>query len=278
MATDTTKVNTSNSFNGCIGFIGAGVMGTALIKSLLSIGIKANQICISEKVAEKSQELNRTLGISEKSIAEIASQCDLIFLAVKPQDLADLLTQLSKSLPEKTLLLSIAAGKTTSFIEAGIGKANPVIRIMPNTPAQVGKGVSAISGGKYAKADDLAIATNLLSASGLVVQVAEAQQDAVTALSGSGPAYLFYFVEEMIKSGVALGLSQEIATKLAIGTITGSAAMLQESGLDAATLRKNVTSPNGTTAAAINEFEKANLAQIINDAMSAAKKRAQELA
>jgi pyrroline-5-carboxylate reductase len=278
MATDTTQVNTSNSFNGCIGFIGAGVMGTALIKSLLSIGIKANQICISEKVAEKSQELNRTLGISEKSIAEIASQCDLIFLAVKPQDLADLLTQLSKSLPEKTLLLSIAAGKTTSFIEAGIGKTNPVIRIMPNTPAQVGKGVSAISGGKYAKADDLAIATNLLSASGLVVQVAEAQQDAVTALSGSGPAYFFYFVEEMIKSGVALGLSQEIATKLAIGTITGSAAMLQESGLDAATLRKNVTSPNGTTAAAINEFEKANLAQIINDAMSAAKKRAQELA
>ena len=278
MATDTTKVNTSNSFNGCIGFIGAGVMGTALIKSLLSIGIKANQICISEKVAEKSQELNRTLGISEKSIAEIASQCDPIFLAVKPQDLADLLTQLSKSLPEKTLLLSIAAGKTTSFIEAGIGKANPVIRIMPNTPAQVGQGVSAISGGKYAKAGDLAMATNLLSASGLVVQVAEAQQDAVTALSGSGPAYLFYFVEEMIKSGVALGLSQEVATKLAIGTITGSAAMLQESGLDAATLRKNVTSPNGTTAAAINEFEKANLAQIINDAMSSAKKRAQELA
>jgi pyrroline-5-carboxylate reductase len=278
MATDTTQVNTSNSFNGCIGFIGAGVMGTALIKSLLSIGIKANQICISEKEAEKSQELNRTLGISEKSIAEIASQCDLIFLAVKPQDLADLLTQLSKSLPEKTLLLSIAAGKTTAFIEAGIGKANPVIRIMPNTPAQVGKGVSAISGGKYAEADDLATAINLLSASGLVVQVAEAQQDAVTALSGSGPAYLFYFVEEMIKSGVALGLSQEIATKLAIGTITGSAAMLQESGLDAATLRKNVTSPNGTTAAAINEFEKANLAQIINDAMSAAKKRAQELA
>jgi pyrroline-5-carboxylate reductase len=253
-------------------------MGTALIKSLLSIGIKANQICISEKVAEKSQELYRTLGISEKSIAEIASECDPIFLAVKPQDLADLLTQLSKSLPEKTLLLSIAAGKTTAFIEAGIGKTNPVIRIMPNTPAQVGKGVSAISGGKYAEADDLATAINLLSASGLVVQVAEAQQDAVTALSGSGPAYLFYFVEEMIKSGVALGLSQEIATKLAIGTITGSAAMLQESGLDAATLRKNVTSPNGTTSAAIDEFEKANLAQIINNAMSAAKKRAQELA
>jgi ketopantoate reductase len=143
MAIDMTQMNTSNSFDGCIGFIGAGVMGTALIKSLLSIGINANQICISEKVAEKSQELHRTLGVTEKSIAEIAIQCDLIFLAVKPQDLGDLLSQLSKSLPEKTLLLSIAAGKTTAFIEAGIGKANPVIRIMPNTPAQVGKGVCA---------------------------------------------------------------------------------------------------------------------------------------
>ena len=149
---------------------------------------------------------------------------------------------------------------------------------MPNTPAQVGKGVCAISAGKYASASDLATATKLLSASGLVVQVAESQQDAVTALSGSGPAYFFLFVEEMIKSGVALGLSEEIATKLAIGTITGSAAMLEQTGLDAATLRKNVTSPNGTTAAAINEFEKANLSQIINNAMSAAKKRAQELA
>ena len=278
MAIDMTQMNTSNSFDGCIGFIGAGVMGTALIKSLLSIGINADQICISEKVAEKSQELHHTLGVTEKSIDEIATQCDLIFLAVKPQDLGDLLSQLSKSLPEKTLLLSIAAGKTTTFIEAGIGKANPVIRIMPNTPAQVGKGVCAISAGKYASASDLATATKLLSASGLVVQVAESQQDAVTALSGSGPAYFFFFVEEMIKSGVALGLSEEIATKLAIGTITGSAAMLEQTGLDAAILRKNVTSPNGTTAAAINEFEKANLSQVINNAMSAAKKRAQELA
>jgi pyrroline-5-carboxylate reductase len=268
----------NNKFSGCIGFIGAGVMGTALIKSFIGIGISSKQICISEKVVEKSKQLSSSLGVNEKSITEIANECDLIFLAVKPQDLADSLIELSKTLPAKTLLISIAAGKTTSFIEQQIGRDNPVIRVMPNTPAQVGKGVSAISAGKFATAADLAIATQLLSASGLVVEIAESQQDAVTALSGSGPAYFFKFVEEMIKSGVALGLSEEIATKLAVGTIAGSAAMLQESGLDAATLRENVTSPNGTTAAALKEFEKADIAQIVNNAMTAAKKRAQELA
>lgn len=268
----------NNKFSGCIGFIGAGVMGTALIKSFINIGISSNQICISEKISEKSKELSSSLGVNEKSISEIANECDLIFLAVKPQDLAEALIELGKTLPAKTLLISIAAGKTTSFIEQQIGKSNPVIRVMPNTPAQVGKGVSAISAGKFASAADLVIATQLLAASGLVVEIAESQQDAVTALSGSGPAYFFMFVEEMIKGGIALGLPKDIATELAVGTIAGSAAMLQESGLDAATLRKNVTSPNGTTAAALSEFEKAHLSQIINNAMAAAKKRAQELA
>jgi pyrroline-5-carboxylate reductase len=269
---------TNNNFSGCIGFIGAGVMGTALIKSFISIGISSNQICISEKIVEKSKQLHSSLGVNEKSISEIAKECDLIFLAVKPQDLADTLNELGKTLPSKTLLISIAAGKTTSFIEQQVSNDNPVIRVMPNTPAQVGKGVSAISAGKFASASDLAIATQLLSASGLVVEIAESHQDAVTALSGSGPAYFFKFVEEMIKSGVALGLAEDVATKLAVGTIAGSAAMLQDSGLDAATLRENVTSPNGTTAAALNEFEKADLSKIINNAMTAAKNRAQELA
>jgi pyrroline-5-carboxylate reductase len=149
---------------------------------------------------------------------------------------------------------------------------------MPNTPAQIGKGVSAISAGKFAGAEDLALANQLMSASGIVVEVPENQQDAVTALSGSGPAYFFNFVEEMIKGGISLGLTEEIATKLAIGTISGSAAMLQESGLDAATLRKNVTSPNGTTAAALNVFSESNLSEIVGKAMKAARDRAQELA
>jgi pyrroline-5-carboxylate reductase len=124
----------------------------------------------------------------------------------------------------------------------------------------------------------LTLTKDLLSASGLVVEVGEENQDAVTALSGSGPAYFFNFIEAMIKSGINLGLSEEVATQLAIGTITGSAAMLQESGVDAATLRKNVTSPNGTTAAALKVFSDNNLEKIVADAMAAAKKRAQELA
>jgi pyrroline-5-carboxylate reductase len=138
--------------------------------------------------------------------------------------------------------------------------------------------VLVISAGSFATKADLDLTKELLSSTGLVLEVDEPQQDAVTAVSGSGPAYFFSFVESMIKSGVKLGLSEEIATKLAIGTIVGSAAMLQESGIDAATLRKNVTSPNGTTAAALEVFSTKKLDDIINEAMTAAKKRSQELA
>jgi len=202
----------------------------------------------------------------------------VIFLAVKPQDLESVLSELNQGLNKETLLISIAAGKTTKFIESKLANTNPVVRVMPNTPAQIGKGVSAISPGASATNDHLSLTKDLLSASGLVVEVAEENQDAVTALSGSGPAYFFNFIEAMIKAGVNLGLTEEVATQLAIGTITGSAAMLQESGIDAATLRKNVTSPNGTTAAALKVFSDSNLEKIVADAMAAAKKRAQELA
>jgi len=269
----------SNQISGkCVGFIGAGVMGSAIIKSLLSAGLTANQICVFEKDGAKAADIATNLGVNLKGLDELANSCDVIFLAVKPQDLGDLLVKLAKNLREKSLIISIAAGKTTGFIENGLGRNNPVIRVMPNTPAQIGKGVSAISAGKYASIEDMAIAKSLLSGCGIVVELPESQQDAVTALSGSGPAYFFNFVEEMIKGGVSLGLSSEIATELAIGTIAGAAAMLQESGLDAATLRKNVTSPNGTTAAALNVFAESQLSEIVNKAMSAAKNRAQELA
>jgi pyrroline-5-carboxylate reductase len=149
---------------------------------------------------------------------------------------------------------------------------------MPNTPAQIGKGISAISAGSKSSKEDMKVATELFLASGEVVEVAEEMLDAVTALSGSGPAYFFNFVESMIKAGVDLGLSNEIATKLAIETISGSAAMLKESGLDAQTLRQNVTSPKGTTAAALQVFSDNNFDSLVLQAMSAAKKRAQELA
>ena len=269
---------TNQISNKCIGFIGAGVMGSSIIKSLISSGVSGNQICVYEKDAAKAADIAANLGVNLKGINEFASTCDVLFLAVKPQDLGDLLAKLHKNLNEKTLIISIAAGKTTEFIEQGMGQNNPVIRVMPNTPAQIGKGVSAISAGKYATSEDMALTTSLLSGCGIVVELPESQQDAVTALSGSGPAYFFNFVEEMIKGGVSLGLPAEVATELAIGTIVGAAAMLQESGLDAATLRKNVTSPNGTTAAALNVFNDSDLSGVVSKAMAAAKKRAQELA
>jgi len=264
--------------NKCIGFIGVGVMGSSLIKSLLESSINSEQLCISDKSSEKAAEISSSYQVKVKSITEIGQDCDVIFLAVKPQDLDTVLSELSQSLKKETLLISIAAGKTTKFIESKLKNTNPVVRVMPNTPAQIGKGVSAISPGASATSHHLSLTKDLLSASGLVVEVAEENQDAVTALSGSGPAYFFNFIEAMIKAGVNLGLTEEIATQLAIGTITGSAAMLQESGIDAATLRKNVTSPNGTTAAALKVFSDSNLEKIVADAMAAAKKRAQELA
>jgi pyrroline-5-carboxylate reductase len=159
-----------------------------------------------------------------------------------------------------------------------LAEKNPVVRVIPNTPTQIGKGVSAISPGTSASSDDLTLTKNLLASTGLVIEIPESQQDAVAALSGSGPAYFFNFIEAIVKGATELGLPQELATQLAIGTIVGSAAMLQESGLDAATLRKNVTSPNGTTAAALKVFSDSNLEKIVTDAMSAARKRSQELA
>ena len=261
-----------------IGFIGAGVMGAALIKSLLDSSIKSDQIYISEKNIERAKEVVYKYQVKNSSTTDIAKSCDVIFLAVKPQDLESTLKDLSSNLNQDSLIISIAAGKTTNFIEGKLKSKNSVIRVMPNTPTQIGRGVSVISSGSNSNKDDINLTKALLENTGLVVEVDEAQQDAVTALSGSGPAYFFAFVEAMVNSGVSLGLSTDTATKLTIGTISGSAAMLAESGLDASTLRKNVTSPNGTTAAALEVFNANKLDEIIHMAMAAAKKRSQELA
>ena len=240
--------------------------------------ITSDQICIADKSPEKLEQIKSQYQVKVKEISTIAESCNVIFLAVKPQDLADVLTELKQTIQPETLVISIAAGKTIKFIEDQLQTNNPVIRAMPNTPAQIGKGISAIAASAKVSSDELKIATELFSTTGEVVVVTEDKIDAVTALSGSGPAYFFYFIEAMVKAGVELGLTDEIASKLAIETISGSAAMLKESNLDAATLRKNVTSPKGTTAAALEVFSNSDLENIILKAMSAAKNRAQELA
>ena len=261
-----------------VGLIGVGVMGEALISGLVTSRFPKAQIVFTEKRSERAREISTKYGAREVELSELAKSSDVILLVVKPQDLADLLGSISKDLNEKALLVSFAAGKSTAFISEKIGKNAAVIRVMPNTPTLIGLGMAAISLGENVNQEQAKFVTDFLATCGKVISIDEKLQDAVTALSGSGPAYFFAFVEEMIKSGIALGLSSEQATTLAIQTIVGSAAMLEQSGKSATTLRENVTSPNGTTAAALKVFSEANLGKIIEEAMTAARDRSQELA
>ena len=262
----------------CTGVIGAGNMGEALIAGLIKAGAKPSQICFSEKRSERAAEITAKYGAMAKSNQEIAQGCDAILLVTKPQDLESVLSEIAASLKPRALLISFAAGKTTDFIERIVGKEKSVIRVMPNTPALIGKGAAAISEGSAVLETEMDFVRSVMSAMGEVITVKEEFQDAVTALSGSGPAYFFAFVESMIAAGVELGLTEADATTLTIQTIYGAAGMLKESGKSATELRQNVTSPNGTTAAALKAFEGGDLQGLVLKAMVAARNRSQELA
>ena len=261
-----------------VGLIGVGVMGEALISGLVSSRFPKAQIVFTEKRSDRAREISTKYGAREVDLTELVKSSDVILLVVKPQDLADLLAAVEVDLNKKALLVSFAAGKSTKFIGEKIGANVAVIRVMPNTPTLIGLGMAAISIGANVSQEQAKFVTDFLATCGKVLAIDENLQDAVTAVSGSGPAYFFAFVEEMIKSGVALGLSSEQASTLAIQTIVGSAAMLEQSGKSATTLRENVTSPNGTTAAALKVFGDAKLGEIIERAMTAARDRSQELA
>lgn len=261
-----------------IGFFGVGVMGEALLAGTISAGVAPSHITFCEKRDERALEISERYGATRADVADVAGNCDLLMLVVKPQDLGTLLSEISTQVKKTTLVVSFAAGKTTSFISAGLANKPAVVRVMPNTPLLIGKGMSAISAGPGVSESDLVLVSELLSASGKVVTVDESLQDAVTAVSGSGPAYFFAFVEAMVAAGTQLGLSQQDATTLTIQTIVGAAAMLVESGKSATILRENVTSPNGTTAAALKKFSEGGLADLVASAMTAARDRSQELA
>ena len=262
-----------------VAVIGAGVMGEALISGLITYGISPSVITISEKRDERAMELKERYKVSNATLSENVSNCDLILLVVKPQDAAGVLDDISKSIKHGTLVISFVAGKRISFIADCIGtSANPVIRVMPNTPTLVGKGMAAISCCGLVTPEQREFALGFLGAVGKVIEVDEDLQDAVTATSGSGPAYFFAFVEAMVDGAKKLGLSHEAATQLTVQTIVGAAELLEKSGDDATTLRRKVTSPNGTTAAALASFESNNLHNIVAEAMAAAHKRSQELA
>jgi pyrroline-5-carboxylate reductase len=261
-----------------VGLIGVGVMGEALISGLVSSRFPKAQIVFTEKRTDRAREISAKYGARALELSELAKTSDVILLVVKPQDLADLLAAIAPDLNKSTLLVSFAAGKTTKFISEKTSEKVSVIRVMPNTPTLIGEGMAAISLGANVSQEQAKFVADFLATCGKVISIDEELQDAVTAVSGSGPAYFFAFVEEIIRSGIALGLSEEQASTLAIQTIVGSAAMLEQSGKSATTLRENVTSPNGTTAAALKVFNDANFGEVIEKAMTAARDRSQELA
>jgi pyrroline-5-carboxylate reductase len=261
-----------------VAVIGAGVMGEALIAALISSGVNPDRITISEKREDRAQELISKYSIKVAALTANVSDADALLLVVKPQDMATVLAEVKSSINPKAVVITFAAGKTISFISDGLGTGNPVVRVMPNTPTLVGKGMAAASMGAGVTDAQREFVLGFLAATGKVVEVSEGLQDAVTATSGSGPAYFFAFVEAMVAGAKELGLSETDATTLTIQTMVGAAQLLEESGKSARTLRENVTSPNGTTAAALSSFGNDHFDSIVAKAMKAARDRSQELA
>ena len=258
--------------------IGAGVMGEALLSGLVRAGRRVDALLVGEKRSERARELEERYGVAVVSNLEAARQADTIALVIKPQDMADVLDEISPVLRAGQLVVSLAAGITTAFIEARVPAGVAVVRVMPNTPALVDEGMAAVSPGSHCSEAHLAEAESLLRSVGRVVRIPERQQDAVTAISGSGPAYIFFVVESMIEAGVHLGLPRSTASDLVIQTLVGSAKMLRETGTHPAILREQVTSPGGTTASALRELEVHRVRAAFLAAIEAARNRSRELA
>ncbi len=233
-----------------IAIIGAGRMGEALLAGILHTGRDAAEVLISEAREDRAAELCQRYGVAAASPAEAAARADTLLLAVKPQDMVAALNEIAPALPPGRLVISVAAGITTAVLEKHLPAETAVVRAMPNTPALVGQGMTAIAAGTHTLEEHLDRAETLLRSVGEVVRVPEKHLDAVTALSGSGPAYFYLVAEAMIEAGVLLGLPRPTAERLVTQTAVGSAAMLRDSGDHPTLLREAVTSPGGTTAAA----------------------------
>ena len=262
-----------------IAFIGAGNMAASLIGGLRAQGMSAAQICASEPGAEQRARISAEHGITVyESNQQAISGADLIVLAVKPQIMKAVCLALAPHLQANQLIVSIAAGISCASLNNWLGP-QPLVRCMPNTPALVRQGVSGLFANAQVSATQREQAEQVLSAVGMVLWLDnEAQIDAVTAVSGSGPAYFFLLIEAMSAAGVQLGLTPETATQLSIQTALGAARMAVSSDVDAGELRRRVTSPNGTTEAAIKTFQAGGSAALVENALTAAATRSVELA
>ena len=261
-----------------LAILGAGVMGETLLSGLLRAGWSADQIIATDSRPERQIELTAKYGITMIDNVGAVAEADTVILVVKPQDMSGLLDEIKDSIKPDALVISMAAGVDIASMEAKLADGIAVVRVMPNTPAQVDEGMAAISPGTHSDQDHLDRVTEILSATGRVVTVPERYQDAVTAISGSGPAYLFFVVEAMIEAGVHLGLPRDIATELVVQTMLGSAKLLRETGEHPTVLRERVTSPGGTTAAAVRQLEDHKVRAAFIGAIEAARDRSRALA
>ncbi len=261
-----------------VAILGTGVMGSALLSGLIRSGRDAGDLVITGRNAQRAGELAGLYGVRLMSNVEAAQAADTLVLVVKPQDMEGLLAEISGQVPAGTLVVSLAAGITTGFLEERLPAGTAVVRVMPNTPAVVDEGMAAVSPGLHCDEVQLSEVEELLRSCGKVLRVAEKHLDAVTAISGSGPAYIFYVVEAMIEAGVLLGMPRTTSTELVVQTLYGAATMLKETGQHPTVLREQVSSPGGTTMAAVRQLDDHKVRAAFVTAMEAASERSKQLA
>jgi pyrroline-5-carboxylate reductase len=260
---------------GRIAILGAGRLGESLLGGFLGSGWRApDDLIVTARRDERLAELRERHGVrAEASNALAIEGVGLVIVSVKPQDISVVLAEIAPTLPGSTTVLSVAAGVTTGFIEAHLPAGSRVVRAMPNAPALIQEGIAGVCGGSSAAEEDLALAEEALGHVGAVVRVAERDMDAVTALSGSGPAYFALLAEAMIEAGLLLGLSRDVSTRLVVQTMVGSGLLLRDEHMHPVELREAVTSPGGTTTRAIRELERSGVRAAFLNAINAATER-----
>ena len=257
--------------------LGAGQMGEALISGLLRAGVAPAEVTAAARRDDRARQLRDSYGIEVVGAQVAAEQADTLVITVKPQDMGALLDQIAPGMSGDKLVISVAAGITTSFIERRLPGEVPVVRVMSNTPVLVDEAMSVISPGSYATEKHLRRAEELLAPVGKVLRIPESQQDAATALSGSGPAYVYVLVEAMVDAGILLGMPRSTALEMVNQAVYGAATMLRDTGQHPVILREAVTSPGGTTISAIRELERHGVRAAFLAAIEAARDRGREL-
>jgi pyrroline-5-carboxylate reductase len=261
-----------------IAILGAGQMGEALLSGLLRSGVvQPSEIIAAARRSERAQQLRDAYGIEVMTAAEAAAKAQTLVITVKPQDMSALLDEIGSAVTPGKLIVSVAAGITTAFIGRRLAGNVPVVRVMSNTPVLVDEAMSVISAGQHATDEHLRQAEELLRPVGKVLRIPESQQDAATALSGSGPAYVYFLVEAMVDAGILLGMPRANALEMVKQAVFGAATMLRDSGEHPVLLREAVTSPGGTTINAIRELERHGVRAAVLAAIEAARDRGREL-